>query len=236
MAVGGGLSGSVPTPHGPVSVAIVTKGAAAVEVSIPAGCAGGARLELSAVLTSRLGWSARPELLVNGAPAKVRFDEQRGPLADEAIPSGGRSGVWVLSLPPGAHIVTAARSTDFVATPAASEPFPPPSWPSRFVGVDTETRGDWIGRFGGAGYILYGFNSSTASVFAFPSFIASASQIEGSLNNWAAPPPDADPRALQDPSGGPTRGIGCAYASMTVGVDIFMTPAAEGTWYQVRGM
>lgn len=67
---------------------------------------------------------------------------------------------------------------------------------------------------------------------ALPPFIASVSPIEGSLNNWAAPSPNNDPRSLQDPSGGP-RGIGCAFASMTLGVDVHMTAASEGTWYQV---
>ena len=65
-----------------------------------------------------------------------------------------------------------------------------------------------------------------------PPFISSVSPIEGSLNNWAAPSPNYDPRALQDPSGGPP-GIGCAFASMTLGVDVHMAAAAVGTWYQV---
>lgn len=37
-------------------------------------------------------------------------------------------------------------------------PFPPPSWPGQFIGTDSETRGEWIGTYGNAGYALFGFD------------------------------------------------------------------------------
>jgi hypothetical protein len=258
MAARGGLSGSVPTPHGPVRVVIsVTEpeeqraqAGSSIEVSLPTGCTGGARLELSAVLLVRLGWlqqlggtsesQAPLSLLVNGSRVTAVFAGLRGPLYDEAHPERGRSGVWAINLPPGAHAIKASDvlpERALKAVPSAGEdPFPPAMWPARFIGVDTETRGDWIGRFGASGYVLFGFNAS-GTVETLPSFLASVRPIEGSLANWLMPPPANDSRALQNPNGGP-RGIGCALAAlvwpgMTVGVDVLMTSAAEGQWYQV---
>ena len=262
MVVGGGLVGSVPSPHGPIHVSVITPTQAApadgasIEVSVPAGCSGGVLLELSYVLVSRLGWMPLPGqpreasplprgevvprepllLRVNGLPFRSTFDALRGPLVDETRPGIGRCGAWVLELPSGKHILTTGSALRTARPSLSVNPFPSLSWPSRFVGVDTRTRGNWIGRFGGSGFVLFDFNAS-GTVQVLPPFVSSAKPIEGLLMNWQLPPPVNDTRALQDPSGG-SRGIGCAYAAlvypgMTLGIDIVMPTSAEGTWYQV---
>ena len=47
---------------------------------------------------------------------------------------------------------------------------------------------------------------------------------------WTDPPPANDPRALQDPFGGPSapRSIGVSYNSMTTAIDVELQAAAEG--------
>ena len=264
MVAGGGLSGSVPSPHGPIHVSIFTPTLvapakdASIEVSIPVGCSGGVHLELSRVLLARLGWGPQdlglrpitsplpgeimtlepPPLRVNGAHFRANYDAHRGSLVDENCPAMGRCGAWVLDLPPGKHTITPAivSARGPTEAPLSVDPFPPLAWPSRFIGVDTHTRGNWIGRFGGAGFVFFDFNAS-GTVQVLPPFIVSAKPIEGLLTNWQQPPPANDTRALQDPSDG-NRGIGCAYAAltypgMTLGIDVLMPVAAEGTWYQV---
>ena len=167
MASSGGLSGSVPTSHGPVTLAVGVSSASEIEVTLPVGCHGGGRLELSRVLLARLGWlpsalaDAAPPLLVNGQPApSLRFDGLRGPLADEARPASGRCGVWAIDLLPGANVVTLLASATHAALRAPADPFPPLSWSGRFMGEDVTTQGNWIGRFGSAGFVLFDFNTS----------------------------------------------------------------------------
>jgi hypothetical protein len=254
MVAGGGLSGSVPTPHGPVSIAITVAplGGGNLSVHLPAGCVGGAVLELSEVLLARMGWhldvrgsSTGGVLLLNGAADPASFAANRGPLFESELAGpGGRSGVWSLRLPPGEgvdHVVTFLTPPGAIldgsrpSLAAPGSPFPPPAWPSRVVAVDTETAGDWIGRFGAAGYVLFGFNANTTDLVSLPPFLESVTSIDGTRNNWALPLPINDTRALQNPvaNDDPSRSIGCTFNSMTVAIDIFMQPAAEGTWYQV---
>lgn len=166
-----------------------------------------------------------------------------------------RSRVAVLQLQPGATVITlvpalgleavyaptTTTATTAAATDSAASPFPPLSWPARVMAVDFWTQGQWIGRYGAAGYYLPDFTADGQDLTSLPPFIASLVPMDGQRNQWTEPAPASDPRALQDPrSGGNSNStqypsaIGAVYNFMTTAVDIWMDESAEGNvWYQV---
>ncbi len=100
------------------------------------------------------------------------------PLIDEAAPLRGRCAAVEVELPGGAdaayEVVVALAGAEGAAAAAADtadaapwapegSPFPPPSWPGRFVGEDAATQGAWVGKFGAAGHVLLGFDKPPAS-------------------------------------------------------------------------
>ena len=44
-----------------------------------------------------------------------------------------------------------------VALPVEGSPFPPPTFPGKIVGTDTSTQGQWVGKFGADGHVLFAF-------------------------------------------------------------------------------
>jgi hypothetical protein len=254
-AAPGGLSGSVPTPHG--VVALHVSRARGIELSVPAGCAGGALLRLSEVLLSRLGWldlgSGGPGLerglrvLVNGVPETLRAadGDERGPSFEgelAGLRGGDRSRVALLALPPGKHVIVAAAA-ELLPAPSlvgAPPPFPPLEWPARIAQLDTLTQGQWATKYGSDGYVLWGFKGADAR--QLPSYVSTIATMDAFGRQWSAPVPDSDPRALQDPQNqSAPRAIGYLESGInelpqyTFGIDIALTPDAEaaGTWFQV---
>jgi alpha-L-rhamnosidase len=215
------LAGSTATPHGAVTLRVSR--AHGVELTVPAGCAGGARLRLSEVLLHRLGWldllgTGRLEdvlvLVDGGAPIALRAaaEEARGPLFERELAAvgaargaGRRSRVAELWLSAGAaHRVTLAsspllplRAAAGAAPAAAPAPFPPLTWSARIVQLDGATGGSWLSKYGAEGYFLFNFKG--ADLQRLPPFVASIGTMDAFSRAWAHPTPDADPRALQDP-------------------------------------
>jgi hypothetical protein len=132
--------------------------------------------------------------------------------------SGRRSRVAVLPLRAGAgcHCVSllapaspsslsaaAATATATAAVAAAPpNPFPTPVYPANFVGRDEVTSGSWIGTYGAAGYFLVEFDGAQHPVQALPPWVLSVQLNDDNRPGggpWVLPPPDSDPRALQDP-------------------------------------
>ena len=93
------------------------------------------------------------------------------PLIDEAAPLRGRCAALEVELPGGAEaayevMVALAGGAGGEGGAAAAapwapkgSPFPPPVWPGRFVGADAGTGGSWVGKFGAAGHVLFGFDT-----------------------------------------------------------------------------
>jgi hypothetical protein len=109
------------------------------------------------------------------------------------------------------------------------------------VQLDTQTQGSWLGKYGSQGYGLFQYKGG-ADLVALPSFVSTLGSMDTFARQWAAPPPAADARALQDPrNASAPRAIGYYESGInelpqyTFGVDIALTPAAEaaGQWYQV---
>ena len=249
MAAAGGLRGSVPTPHGTVILHVDTSAApapAVVTLTVPAGCSGGARLLLSEVLLSRLGWldlgaglgTMQTSVSVDGGPAvALRVAEgEQGPLYEGELASverrGLRSKVALLELAPGTKNVIVCVSCVPSFAAAAASPFPPPSWPGRLVAVDLATQGNWLGRYGSQGYALADHGGQGADTVKLPPWLAAVRPVGATEGSWSDPPPASDARALQSPDGA-GRAIGSWYSRWSVAVDVFMDASSLGLWWQL---
>ena len=261
IAANGGLRGAVPTPHGAVELRVSRE--EGLWLSVPTGCSGGARLELSEVLLHRLGWldllggdSAgaleHVAVSVSGAAARALLParDALGPLFERELESVGRarggagvrSRVAVVELPPGTHsIKLASPSTPPVISAAAPPPFPPLEWPARIVQIDSTTQGSWVDKYGTEGFVLFNFKGGNLQ--QLPDYVSTFGTMDVVTSKaWTMPVPDADPRALQDPKNvSGARAIGffeCGINELpqyTFGIDIALTEEAEaaGRFFQV---
>lgn len=246
-----GIAGGVPTPHGAVAVRVSRVDGGVVDVDIPTGCADGASLRLSEVLLERLGWLSAGGVLEDdtvavsvdgGAPLTLTpHSTLRGPRAG---PHGERCAVAEVMLRPGAHSVRLVSTTPATrratAPPSAAPAFPPLQWPARVVAIDTATQGAWRGVYGADGYALFGFSTGGATVKSLPPWVKAVTTMDAYERAWEAPPPAADPRALQDPFNATSpRAIGyleCGQNQLpqfTFGIDVALAPESEGSWYQL---
>ena len=80
--------------------------------------------------------------------------------------SMSRSSVAVINLPPDQCIrftiklAEATTSHKLSVSVPRSNPFPPPYYPSYFLGADHTTVGNWMGTYGTAGYYLAAFDGT----------------------------------------------------------------------------
>jgi alpha-L-rhamnosidase len=180
--------------------------------------------------TGRLAFSAAA---VDGA--WIEALGRRSAVAALSLCSGGVNTIKLKLARTAVRGAVLARSAATVAVPA---PFPPPVYPAQFVARDTVTQGNWPGVYGSAGYILFSYDVAGVNVAALPPYIASVTQTFGSAlgGPWAAN--TSDPRAPVDPrnQAGP-RSIGQYCSNIETNpsfpMDIIMTPAGAGTWYQI---
>jgi len=103
-----------------------------------------------------------------------------------------------------------------------SPPFPKPKYRAKFLRKDETTGGRWISRYGSLGYYLFAFGSNLTSISKFPSFVSSIKNAynRGHFNQFGAPDPQDDRRALDDPSYPTRRSIGRLSQAVIVAVDI----------------
>lgn len=205
------LRGAVPTPRGAVSVDAASTvsaagaGAAAVRrvaISVDAPSPGvvglrtrddaGCALRADAVSVDGRAAAAGP---LRGAAAAVMH-----PLAADLH--------TFATVPPGRHTVTAEYDAAGSGADAAScasalaaaavaprgggtasatgagpfPPYPPASYAASVDPLDTRTRGEWKGKYGGDGYILFAFNSGTADVEKLPGYVRGVTEYKG--NKW----------------------------------------------------
>jgi hypothetical protein len=148
--------------------------------------------------------------VAGGAPLAFE-DDGSGPVVDGA--TGLRSPVARFGLAPGACTcvrLSIAPGSEALAASAPAEPpfvaapnpFPPPAWPAALVARDEVTQGSWPGVYGAAGYFLVAFDGPGKHRASLPPWCSSVAQVFGpdSSGPWLDPTPDADPRALVDPS------------------------------------
>ncbi len=203
------VAGSVPTPYGEVSGRLDVR-------------TGTGRLTVPRGTTARIT-----------VPASGRGIERvrlNGTLAWE-----GRSDepVTVDDVGPGRH--------DIDVTYAGRRPrrqLPPLRYPLRFRGTDRTTRGDWGGRYGRDGYVLFSYDGPGAHREVLPPYVGSVTPLAASswadwsttLNTqWAVG--TADRRApAPDPGNGTPRTAGVVYSrtpgpgGMTMVVDVQADP------------
>jgi hypothetical protein len=118
------------------------------------------------------------------------------------VATGRRTRIASLPLRPGGCSTFRLRAGSPMALPVARpNPFPPPAYPSTFVGRDELTSGSWTGMYGGAGYFLAAFDGPNQHVVSFPPWVTAVTQVFGPDSNgpWFQPPPANDTRALTDP-------------------------------------
>ena len=218
-----GVSGSLATPHGIIQINATRaddgQSTAKLHIVLPLGV-NEAIVRLSSVLLKRLlGVNQLDDLstiFINGDYNTSIVYPEDAPLMDEMNATLGRADAVELIVKGGMEhtllISIKDSSTSARKWEPLGSPFPPPSWPGQFLGSDSETQGNWIGKYGSAGYVLFGFddNSSDASIgrISLPSFIdrveiftSENSGFNDKIFTW--PPADTgnDVRALQDPAG-----------------------------------
>jgi len=176
-----GVAGALGTPHGAISVSAQAGGR--VELAAPAGVRE-LVLQLSEVLLARIGLAgfaleqlevvavayadadADASAMALGVAIAAPLD---APLLDETRPGGPRARALVLSLAGGrawhlrirSSAAGAAAGAGVAWRPAAASPYAPPAYPGRLVSSDYETKGDFAGRYGRAGYALWAFDVSS---------------------------------------------------------------------------
>lgn len=247
------VCGSIGTPHGILSInatrAVGERQVSVIEITIPHGV--NAVVRFSAVLLQRLGLdiiqrsSQSNELsavtieYVDGRKLKdIRAisNHEEAPLIDESNALAGRTSVLEFNLSHGHHILRAFHSAtvDEAAFPWSQlgSPFPPPSWPGRFLGSDVTTMGNWIGQYGKSGYTLFGWKNLSSDLKVLPPFVEDVilwssdnSGFLGARISWENS--TVDERALQNPQGtGRAIGAATSYGGGTFIVDIVLTAAA----------
>ncbi len=279
---GGGLGywlkGAVPVVGGAtLDVAITAAGV--IEVYAPQSASAGRtaiELRLSEQLVSRIaarvGALAFTQLIIsagtgpgsNTTTMDLDFHSHAHGPWDES--TGRRCGVHVISLSAGARYSLSFMASKLpsasASASASAPPFPPPSYPAVFLQRDEETRGNWLGMYGSAGYALFSYDGAYRHRVSLPPWVAAINQSFG--NAISGPWPMSDPtdvRALQDPRNASSRAIGQWYVlccfqvrskqqhfhvRFTAGcrcvtkwgdpsfpLDIYLQPSAEGTPYQL---
>lgn len=238
----GGVSGRVPTPHGPVSVSVKRApatgdrgnggddGAVLVDVALPDGVTG--TLVLSEPTLRRVGraFCAGTDIasltVVNvssGVTVAARVEAHpAAPRADERAGGGAaRARALVIELGGGvAHSLRVQHRGDSCAavdTNIDASPFPPPTWPGALIKVDETTLGDWRGVYGSAGIFFLGQPRNTSTL---PPWVVSAtvltpqnSGFNGEEFAWPSAQTAGDARALESQNGGGPRALGAAAPS-----------------------
>jgi hypothetical protein len=149
-----------------------------------------------------------------------------------------------INLPSGQHSLLVYFSdykTKQIAPWASLEsPFPPPSWPGSFVGADLVTKGNWIGKYGADGYILFGYSKTGGNLDKLPPYIHSYtvwgpdnSGFNSNTFTWVQNSTDA--RALQDPLIPRERKLGglSPDGSGSALVDVFVTNQNESFFISI---
>ena len=111
-------------------------------------------------------------------------------------------------------------------TPAYSfkppAPYGPPVYPVIVRDRDTQTQGNWVGKYGRDGYVLFGWNGSMQS--KLPPYVHEIRTGDRSkMSSWELVNA-SDPRALESPEGAHgNRQIGSVFAAPTFPVDIVLS-------------
>jgi alpha-L-rhamnosidase len=242
------LSGSVPTPHGIITLSLDSTN---ITISIPSGCIDGARLVLSEVILKRLGWihesnsSSVWQVKVYISRLSKEFTRKTEeviltPLLKKCGPridnKGERSNCALVLINAGENVtITRISMNPFPIRSSLSAPiFPPIQWQANVVEIDTWTKGSWIGKLGSLGYSLFNFDMSS-DLTLVPSFVSTISIMDGEAGNWTLPNPINNLNALQDPrNSSASRAIGYYQTfqnqlpQYTFAIDIALTPEAEG--------
>jgi len=110
-------------------------------------------------------------------------------------------------------------------------PFPTPVYPSTTAPLDYDTKGNWIGKYGSLGYILYGYNSDASDLSSIPdwadiAFLSGHSPGKNVFNGTGN-----YNRYLQNPNDLSQRALGSNYlkdsdGSQGIVLDVTVTPDA----------
>lgn len=212
------VTGSVPTPNGPVIASFDTK-TGKCGITVPEGATakiGIPKVEKSIraiTINGKMAWNGRFSA-VNGVGG-----------ADE-----DRDFVYFNHLQSGAYAIQVDYSGE---TPAYREL--PWFYPVSGISVDSTTSGNWGGKYGSAGYVLFACDANKKDIRKLPDFV---SDVKSNLNlnmQWAAN--TDDPRAPSlSPDNGFPRTAGAIHTQnataclQTMTVDISLKQARE---YQV---
>ncbi len=165
-----------------------------------------------------------------------------------SLPAGASAELSFELLPAEARSASATTSATASASgpaPASTSvpaypPFPPASWRASFLGADAETRGNWVGSFGGDGGVLFGAAEGGSADLSFlPPYIASVTPIFAvSRGLWAANVSDSRvPQDPHSPSGPRTAGYLASQmgGDPTFAIEVAVAPGslAEGQQFSL---
>jgi len=218
------VSGTVPTPHGDVSVAYDGESGHG-SLRIPAGSRGrfGIPADGRAVKRVRIG-------------GKVVWDGQFRPVPGIGGASESAGSVVLTDIAPGTYTLDVVHQ----GKPEEAYLPAPLSYPMRFTGRDVTTAGDWGGVYGGDGHVLFNYDGMGDDRRSLPDYVESVTPWRtgwsGCLNAvWE--PSTGDRRApAADARNGTSRSAACVYTTtpdpggMTMPIDVAVTP---GTSYQL---
>ncbi|SFF25697.1 alpha-L-rhamnosidase [Actinacidiphila alni] len=212
------VSGSVPTPHGDVSVSYDIRTGSGT-LRIPPGSRG------------RLGIpSDGRKVRVVRVGRKVVWDGRYRPVPGIGAASADGDSVVLDDIAPGTYTLSVVQQG---RRPAAHRPGPM-RYPMRFAGQDRKTAGDWGGVYGRDGQVLFNYDGMGHDRSDLPDYVESVSVWRTGWSGardavWVAGTDER--RALAaDRSNGGARAAACVYTTtpnpggMTMPVDIAVRP------------
>lgn len=217
------VSGSVPTPRGPVSAQLDVESGDG-KVTIPPGAVARVGIPAAGRRINRI--------LVNG---QLAWDGQYHHVAGIGGATEVAGDVLLTDAQPGSYEL----EFGYQGAPAAfrAEPI---RYPMRFLFEDKTTSGDWGGVYGRDGYVLFNYDGPGKHRSAPPSYIVSVVPWENGYAGWsnclntAWVNGTSDRRALApDRANGVPRNAACVYSAtpspggMTMAIDVTAAPGAS---------
>eukprot|EP01121_Diplochlamys_sp_Union-15-3_P007992 TRINITY_DN2085_c0_g1_i1.p1 TRINITY_DN2085_c0_g1~~TRINITY_DN2085_c0_g1_i1.p1 ORF type:complete len:839 (-),score=151.85 TRINITY_DN2085_c0_g1_i1:54-2570(-) len=205
------IEGSVPTPRGEISLRVdMIKGR--IDLKVP-------KDSIARVGVPSKNYKLRRIVSININDIAVWPNNEHNTFKIDF--ESDESFILISEIPSGIYHIHCEMEKYPNLMPFVTDPFPPARYSGQYIGKDTTTKGNWLGKYGKDGYVLFHYLGSD-DLSKLPSYV---SQVQvtwgaGKSGPFPGPPPENDIRGLENPSGTHTRNIGCYYNELTFVLDI----------------
>ncbi|HET6385799.1 MAG TPA: alpha-L-rhamnosidase C-terminal domain-containing protein [Armatimonadota bacterium] len=200
------VGGVVMTPHGPIHASFNLK-SGSDSVDLPAGVVGRIGIPMAGRTITRIRVNGRVVWPGSSLPSSPGIRVDLG--ARFVYLNGVRAGHSQIQVE---YHGRAPR----LSLPKLTYPAPAPA-------TDSATGGDWGGKYGHDGWVLFSYGNMSKNLESLPSYVTAVTPNGASAACWA--PSTRDRRApAPDPGNGAARAAGCVYGNPTMSIDIAAKP------------